>query len=79
MSIRSRGSDRSFKLFWQVKLSQFFAHRFASTIHRHYSYANVLVIATQRPGASRVAGFHTWRKLGRWVRKGEKGVSIFAR
>jgi hypothetical protein len=45
---------------------------------RQYSYANVLLIATQRPGASRVAGFHTWRKLGRWVRKGEKGIAIFA-
>jgi N-terminal domain of anti-restriction factor ArdC/Pro-kumamolisin, activation domain len=78
VSIRSLGSDRRFKLFWQVKLSQFFARRFASTIHRHYSYANVLLIATQRPGASRVAGFHTWRKLGRWVRKGEKGIPIFA-
>jgi hypothetical protein len=25
-----------------------------------------------------VAGFHAWRKLGRFVRKGEKGIAILA-
>lgn len=32
----------------------------------------------QRPTATRVAGFHTWRTLGRYVRKGEKGIAILA-
>lgn len=43
-----------------------------------YSYGNVLLIAAQRPTASRVAGFHTWRKLGRHVMKGEKAIWILA-
>jgi antirestriction protein ArdC len=45
--------------------------------HR-YSLHNVCLIVTQRPTASRVAGFHTWRTLGRFVRKGEKGIAILA-
>src|SRR5436305_11964776 len=43
-----------------------------------YSWGNALLIATQRPDATRVAGFHTWRRLGRAVRKGEKGIMILA-
>lgn len=45
--------------------------------HR-YSINNICLIASQRPTASRVAGFHTWRTLGRFVRKGEKGIAILA-
>jgi antirestriction protein ArdC len=45
--------------------------------HR-YSWGNVLLINSQRPDATRVAGFHTWHDLGRWVKKGEKGIMILA-
>jgi antirestriction protein ArdC len=45
--------------------------------HR-YSFNNVMLIYTQREDASHVAGFHAWRKLGRFVRKGEKGILILA-
>jgi antirestriction protein ArdC len=45
--------------------------------HR-YSLHNVCLIVAQRPTATRVAGFHTWRTLGRFVRKGEKGIAILA-
>ena len=45
--------------------------------HR-YSWTNQFLIASQRPEATRVAGFHTWRGLGRWVRRGEKGIAIIA-
>lgn len=45
--------------------------------HR-YSLHNLCLIVTQRPTATRVAGFHTWRTLGRFVRKGEKGIAILA-
>lgn len=48
-----------------------------SRFHR-YSFGNVMLIAMQRPQATRVAGFQTWKKLGRWVRKGEKGIAILA-
>ncbi len=43
-----------------------------------YSLHNVMLIVLQRPAATHVAGFHTWHKLGRYVRKGEKGITIFA-
>src|SRR6202795_1821888 len=45
--------------------------------HR-YSLHNVMLIAAQRPNASYVAGFRTWNELGRFVRKGEKGILILA-
>jgi antirestriction protein ArdC len=45
--------------------------------HR-YSWHNSLLIMMQRPDASNVAGFQTWKKLGRFVRKGEHGIMIFA-
>src|SRR5260221_13754866 len=41
--------------------------------HR-YSFHNVLLIASQNPNASYVAGFRTWNQLGRFVKKGEKGI-----
>ena len=45
--------------------------------HR-YSWGNVLLIAMQKPNATNVAGFHTWRKMKRFVKKGERGIAIFA-
>lgn len=45
--------------------------------HR-YSFTNVMLIFCQRPTATHVAGFHTWLKFSRYVRKGEKGIAIFA-
>lgn len=44
----------------------------------HYSLGNTLLIASQRPDATRVAGFKTWKTLGRAVRKGERGIRIQA-
>lgn len=44
----------------------------------NYSFGNCLLIARQRPTATRVAGFHAWKKLGRSVNKGEKGICILA-
>jgi antirestriction factor ArdC-like protein len=46
--------------------------------HR-YSLYNVMLIASQKPNASYVAGFRTWNQLGRFVKKGEKGILILAR
>lgn len=45
--------------------------------HR-YSWNNVLLIHSQKPNASHVAGFHAWHDVGRWVKKNEKGIMIFA-
>lgn len=43
-----------------------------------YSPSNVLLIAAQRPDATRVAGIRTWNTLGRHVNKGEHGIAILA-
>ena len=54
--------------------------RFAESrakFHR-YSIGNVLLIASQCPQASQVAGFKAWQALGRNVRKGERCIRIMA-
>jgi antirestriction protein ArdC len=43
-----------------------------------YSWGNIMLIASQKPNATHVAGFHAWHKLGRFVKKGEKGILILA-
>ncbi len=43
-----------------------------------YSLGNILLIAGQRPDATRVAGFRKWKELGRHVRRGEHGIAILA-
>ncbi|MFC2014054.1 DUF192 domain-containing protein [Chloroflexota bacterium] len=43
-----------------------------------YSIGNLILIMLQKPDATRVAGFTTWKDLGRYVRKGEKGIAILA-
>lgn len=45
--------------------------------HR-YSFGNVMLILHQMPEATQVAGFQTWKKIGRSVNKGEHGIRIFA-
>ncbi|MEA3427846.1 MAG: ArdC-like ssDNA-binding domain-containing protein [Thermodesulfobacteriota bacterium] len=50
---------------------------FCSKFHR-YSFNNKILIWMSMPKATNVAGFHSWKKLGRSVKKGEKGIPIFA-
>jgi len=50
---------------------------FQGRFHR-YSFNNTLLIAAQDPEATRVAGFASWAKLGRHVRKGERAIWILA-
>lgn len=45
--------------------------------HR-YSLGNVLLIGMQCPQATHVAGFRAWQRMGRRVRKGERGIRIMA-
>jgi hypothetical protein len=48
--------------------------------HFHnYSVGNLLLVWSQRPDATRIASFHAWKKLRRFVRQGEKGIVIMAR
>lgn len=49
----------------------------ASMFHK-YSFQNAMIIRSQMPNATRVAGFRTWKKLGRFVNKGEKAIKILA-
>lgn len=45
----------------------------------NYSFKNTLLIAMQKPEASLVASYTSWKnKFGRQVRKGEKGIHIIA-
>lgn len=45
----------------------------------NYSSNNIELIFLQKPDASRVAGFNTWKKeLNRFVKKGETGIGILA-
>jgi antirestriction protein ArdC len=51
--------------------------RAQAQFHR-YSFRNTLLILSQCPHATRVAGYEAWRMLGRQVRKGETGIRIYA-
>ena len=54
----------------------------ARALFHNYSVRNCLLLAAQCHergiDARRVAGFRTWLKLGRCVRKGEKGLVVLA-
>ena len=43
-----------------------------------YSARNTMLINLQKPNATFVAPYGKWRKLGRYVNSGEKGIVIFA-
>ena len=46
------------------------------TLIARFSVRNVMLILAQRGDATECAGFHEWRKVGRSVRKGAKGIAI---
>jgi hypothetical protein len=48
----------------------------APTLISRYSFRNVCLILGQRPDATECAGFHDWKKVGRSVSKGAKGIAI---
>ena len=49
---------------------------FAGAFHS-YSLSNVLLILSQYPTATKVAGFRKWQTLCRQVRRGERSIRIF--
>lgn len=54
---------------------------YLSTMSRFHKYSvnNTLLIHLQRPDATLVAGFNTWKnKFGRYVKRGEKGIQVIA-
>jgi hypothetical protein len=42
----------------------------------NYSFGNIMLFARQKPQATNVAGIRTWNSLGRFVKRGEKGILI---
>ena len=50
----------------------------AMTRFHNYSFGNIMLIARQKPQATNVAGIRTWNSLGRFVKRGEKGILILA-
>lgn len=67
MEALERGQSEALKTYLSVM----------SRFHK-YSWGNCLLIYSQRPKATHVAGFHAWLKVRRYVRKGEKGIVILA-
>ncbi len=67
MEALDRGQSEALRLYLAVM----------AKFHR-YSWGNVLLIYMQRPDATHVAGFHSWLRMRRYVRKGEKGIVILA-
>ena len=54
--------------------------RFLEVMSRlpNYSINNLALIYGQKPEASMVQGFQQWKKIGRYVQKGQKGLYIYA-
>jgi N-terminal domain of anti-restriction factor ArdC len=52
--------------------------KFSRTMHRSRSLSNQLLICIQDPEATWCLGFRAWQGQKRWVRKGEKGIRIWA-
>lgn len=61
------GGSKALKDFLQV-----------SANFHNYSFNNILMIYSQNPKAKKIAGFGTWKKLNRHVKKGEKSIKIIA-
>lgn len=49
--------------------------RMAGQLYR-YEFQNILLVYEQRPGATLVADYDTWKKVDRYVRRGSKGIAI---
>ncbi len=50
--------------------------KFVSQFHK-YSFCNRYLVLMQRRDATRVAGYKAWQRVGRQVRRDEKGIAIF--
>lgn len=63
----------------KTKSSNFFKS-YLNTMSKFYNYShkNQLLIHHQKPNSTRVAGYQTWKKLKRKVKKGETAIKILA-
>ena len=49
--------------------------KFSKNFHS-YSFNNIVLIYSQMPNATKVAGFKTWQSMGRKLKYGSKGIQI---
>jgi N12 class adenine-specific DNA methylase len=42
-----------------------------------YEFDNIILVYAQRPRATLIADYDTWKKVGRYVKRGSKGIAIF--
>lgn len=50
--------------------------RLMGQIYR-FDFDNVLLVYAQKPNATLIADFDTWKKVNRYVKRGSKGIAIF--
>ena len=50
---------------------------FVAKFHQ-YSPSNIFLIMLAKPDATHVMGFNSWKRLNRFVKRGERGIPIFA-
>ena len=44
----------------------------------HYEFINILMVYMQKPGSSMVTDYDSWKRTGRYVRRGSKGIAVFS-
>lgn len=52
------------------------ACKLAGQLYR-YEFDNILMVYMQRPGATLAADYDTWKKVGRYVKRGSRGIAVF--
>ena len=50
--------------------------RLTGKIYR-FEFDNILLVYAQRPDASMLADFDTWKRIGRYVRRGSRGIAVY--
>lgn len=50
--------------------------RITGRIYR-YEFDNILMVYAQRPNATIVGDYDSWKKVGRYVKRGSRGIAIF--
>ena len=44
----------------------------------NYEFINILMVYMQKPGSSMVTDYDSWKRTGRYVRRGSKGIAVFS-
>ena len=78
LEMTDRGVQELIAALEQGKSEQLLEYLAFQARFHQYSFSNCLLIRLQKSDATFVAGFQRWRQLGRFVKKGEKGILILA-